>query len=118
MTMSLTLPPDKLGRYPCYIKSQKKEVQEFFRNIFDKGEEGIVNVIIELYSLLWIKTKQAPDTKELAEAIRIALDMKKGIYGDRSKIEHSGAVGVTFVDDIKRKDEGEEKEEGDANLLL
>ena len=85
ITMSLTLPPDKLGRYPCYIKSQKKEVQEFFHNIFDKGEEGLVNVIIELYSLLWIKTKQAPDTKELAEAIRIALDMKKGIFGDKDQ---------------------------------
>ncbi len=85
ITMSLTLPPDKLGRYPCYIKSQKTEVQEFFQNIFDKGEEGLVNVIIELYSLLWIKTKQAPDTKELAEAIRIALDMKKGIYGDKDQ---------------------------------
>ncbi len=85
ITMSLTLPPDKLGRYPCYIKSQKTEVQEFFQNIFDKGEEGLVNVIIELYSLLWIKTKQAPDTKELAEAIRIALDMKKGIFGDKDQ---------------------------------
>ncbi len=85
ITMSLTLPPDKLGRYPCYIKSQKTEVQEFFQNIFDKGEEGLVNIIIELYSLLWIKTKQAPDTKELAEAIRIALEMKKGIWGDKDQ---------------------------------
>ncbi len=95
--MSLTLPPDKLGRYPCYIKAQKKEVQEFFQNLFDKGEDGLVNIIIELYSLLWVKTKEAPTAKELADAITIALDMKKGIYGDKQKIEHTGNIPIQII---------------------
>lgn len=97
ISLSLTLPPDKLGRYPCYIKSQKTEVQEFFQNIFDKGEAGLVNVIIELYTLLWVKTKQAPTTKELADAIEVAIDMKKSIYGDKSKVEQTGESTIRVV---------------------
>lgn len=87
--------------YPCFIKAQPKEVQNYFRELFIDGEEGLIKLILELHFRLLSKAiKKDATAKILKEAIECTLAMKKGIYGDRSKVEHSGEVGVTFVNDI------------------
>ena len=72
------------GKYPCFIKKQPQEVQNYFWSLFSCGEEGLIKVIMDLHFRLMLKTQSAKITaKELREALTASLDMKKGIYGDK-----------------------------------
>ncbi len=74
------------NKYPCFIKKQPKEVQNYFESLFMDGEEGLIKVIMDLHFRLMLKTQSAKiSAKELREAIEISLATKKGIYGDKDQ---------------------------------
>lgn len=106
ISSSKTLPPvikNNKDNYPCFIKMQPREVQNYFVNLFVQGEEGLIKLILDLHFRLLLKVGKEASVKVLKEAIETTLLMKKGIYGDTQKVEHSGEVGVSIIDDIPRK---------------
>ncbi len=73
------------GHYLCKIKQSNPEMQNWFFNIFENGEEGLISIMQELLVLLMIKARKDPSARVLKEAIETALAMKKGIYGDKDQ---------------------------------
>ena len=89
--------------HPCAIKTYQKEIRNYFYNLFECGEQGLIKVIMELHFRLLIETGKKPSAKMLKEAIEVTLAVKKSVYGDTQKIQHSGGIGVVIVDDIPKK---------------
>lgn len=85
ITASSSLPPDEKGRQRCFIKTKSKEVQNYFQNLFENGEEGMIKIVMDLYFRLLLKTGQDPKARELRDAIQISLDMIQKVYGDKDK---------------------------------
>lgn len=97
ITASLISPTDEKGRHLCFIKTKSKEVQNYFFNLFQSGEEGLIKIVMELYFRLLLKTGQDPKTKDLREAIQTTLSMMESIYGDKQKIEHLGEKTIRII---------------------
>jgi len=80
----------------CVIKSSPKEVQNYFFNLFGRGEEGVIGIALSLYFQLLLKTGKEPTAKTLRDAIATTLDLKKGIYGEKQKIELGGKQEIVI----------------------
>ena len=88
----------------CIIKTSPKEVQHYFFNLFDRGEEGLVKIALSLYFQFLLKTGKEPTARTLRDAIATTLDLKKGVYGEKAKVELSGKVeGFEIVIGGKKK---------------
>lgn len=97
ISASLTLPPVKKkdkDYYPCFIKAQRKEIRNYFINLFENGEEGLIKIIMDLHFRLLLKAGNTKaSSKDLREAIETSLNMKKNIYGDKnSRIKHEVTI--------------------------
>ena len=88
ISSSHALPAVRKGNmdmHPCFIKAQPKEVQNYFQNLFIHGEEGLIQLILDLHFRLLLKVGKEASTKALKDAIETTLNMKRGIYGDKDK---------------------------------
>lgn len=106
--ITLSLQATEGKRKKCIIKSKSREVQNYFRNLFEEGEEGIVKIVLELVFKMLIATGKEPSPDELRKTISSVLEAKKGIYGDRQKLEHSGDMPLNII--IRRASDIKEEE--------
>lgn len=74
-------------------------MQNWFFNVFEKGEDGLINIMQELLVLLMAKARKDPSARILKETIETALAMKKGIYGDKNQ-DNQTVVNVIISNQV------------------
>lgn len=85
ISTSMALPVTKRNKHPCVIKSYQPEVRNYFRSLFNGGDEGLIKIIMELHFRLLVEVGKKPSVKILKEAIETSIQIKKAVYGDKSQ---------------------------------
>lgn len=100
VTTSMQLPIVKTASgsfHPCFFKNAPPEVQSIFKNLFENGEEGLIKEILNVLFRLRLESLPKADgrrlsLKEMREVIEASCQVKKAIYGDKTKTEISGKI--------------------------
>jgi hypothetical protein len=92
------VPESQQKKHPCFHKCQPQEIQNDFRNLYERQEEGLTEVIMDILYRYLSQTRRSKTTmKELKESIETAIAAKEAIYGKISKVEHTGSMPVRIV---------------------
>lgn len=100
ITTSMQLPVIVKGtkkHHPCFIRKAPIEIRNLYENLFENGEEGLIKDIMSVLFRLRMESLpkadgRKPTMKELREVIETSCQVKKAIYGDKSKTEITGKL--------------------------
>ncbi len=83
----------------CALKMMPKKVQQRTLKLISGGEEGFNDFILELMSDVNNEAIMNKTSKE--RLIKLALDVKKSLYGEKKQIELNSDEAIT-INDIKK----------------
>ena len=98
ISLSQKLTEKDAGKCILKTKTLSPEVRNYFFNLFDSGEEGLVKSALDLQFRLLIAVNKNPSPKNLKDAIDTTIKIKESIYG--KKTELTGELNANLTGDI------------------